>query len=385
MVRRIGLACGALAGGLVVLAWPAGAQPPAGTDYGFVMTRLGAAFYRGDEKVDCPDGRSHSLREAYMATQSPAERERLVRPENAKELERKYKIDYVFGPGGRDICTNPAAFDTPSRELQKTVQSKIGPGMNLDGAAPGGAPAPGTCAHDKFTGPAGEAGVDNQFFRSIGCNTFWRGASTGVGDGLGEFPWTDKPVVVVVRHVKSWENDPDVEVEIAASPDKAAVGGGKILPGASYSMTDNPHWRVVLKARIENGVVITEPGDLAVPVNWVGATNGEYLLNKARFRFRRQADGGLQGQAGGYRPIDNAIAVLETGGPGVASAAGVECASVRKTLRVMADGDRDPKTGQCASVSTGLEFAAAPAFVFEHGVLVAGPQKAAKPQQKAGF
>jgi len=85
--------------------------------------------------------------------------------------------------------------------------------------------------------------------------------------------------------------------------------------------------------------------------------------------------------AGGYRPIDNALAVMHVGGPGVASTAGVDCASVRKTLRVLADGDPDPKTGACTSVSTGLNFAAKPAFVFDKGVLVGAPRGA--PVQQA--
>ena len=71
--------------------------------------------------------------------------------------------------------------------------------------------------------------------------------------------------------------------------------------------------------------------------------------------------------------MDNAIATLEVGGPGVASAAGVDCASVRKTMRVLADGDPDPKTGACTSISIGLSFGAKPAFVFDKGVLIGAP------------
>ena len=88
------------------------------------------------------------------------------------------------------------------------------------------------------------------------------------------------------------------------------------------------------------------------------------------YRVRRKADGALSGEAGGYRPIDNAIAILHVGGVGVASVAGVECASIRKTLRILADGDRDPKSGQCTTVSSGMNFNAKPAFVFDKGRLI---------------
>ncbi|CAN7273605.1 hypothetical protein LJR225_001357 [Phenylobacterium sp. LjRoot225] len=367
---------GAAAGGLVLLAFSAGAgQPRQNPDYGFVLAKMGVVFYRGDEKIDCPEGRSPSLREAFLATQTPAEQARLLKAENAAELEHKYKEDYVYGPGGKDICTNSEAFDTPDRGLQKTVQSKIGPGLDLDRAASDDRPAPGACAHKSFTSPTGEAGVDNQYFRAIACNTFWRGAATGVGDGAGELYWTSDPVVVVVRGVDSWENDPQVEVLIAASPDKPPVDTTQaITDGGSLNVTSNPRYRIVLTGRIENGVLTTDPANLVLPRSWVGASGGEFILNHARLRVRLTPQGELVGDAGGYRPIDNALAVMHVGGPGVASTAGVDCASVRKTLRVLADGDPDPKTGACTSVSTGLDFAAKPAFVFDKGVLVGAPR-----------
>jgi hypothetical protein len=363
----------AAAGGLAVLVMTSGASGPSETtsSYGFVLSTLAAAFYRGDEKVDCPEGRSPSLRDAYLSTQTPAERERLLKPANAEELERRYKVDYVFGPKGKDICTAAAEFDTPDRPVQKLMQSRIGPGLDLDGAASDDRPTPGTCAHKSFVNPAGETGVDNQYFRAIACNTFWRGAlSGGRGDAAGETPLRNVTVVMVVRGVHSWANDPHVEVVIAASPDKAPTDvRQQILDGGSLAMNDNPRYRTVLDGRIENGVLTTQPADLILPNNWVGASGGEYILKRMRIRARLQPNGELTGDAGGYRPIDNAMGTLEVGGPGVASVAGVDCASLRKTLRLLADGDPDPKTGACTTVSMGLDLAAKPAYVFDHGKL----------------
>lgn len=373
----------AAAGGCAVLVLAGGASPGGGqTDYGFVLTKLTPAFYRGDEKVDCPEGRSPSLREAFLSTQSPAEQARLLKPENSVELERRYKTDYVFGAGGKDICSAAPLFDTPDRPMQKIGQSKVAPGLDLDGAADDDHPAPGTCAHKSFQGLSGGSGVDNQFFRAIACNTFWRGAlSGGVGDGLGESPMVNGSVVMVVRGVQSWDNDPDVEVVIAGSPEKTPRDvRQQVAEGGSIAMTDNPRWRAVAKGRIENGVLITEPADLVLPDNWVGASAGEFIMKHARLRVRLQPNGDLAGDAGGYRPIDNVLGTLEVGGPGVASTAGVDCASVRKTLRVLADGDPDPKTGACTTVSMALDFAARPAFVFDRGVLAGGIGAAATRQ-----
>lgn len=340
--------------------------------YAFVLTAMDMSFYRGNEKVDCPDGRSHTLREAFLATQPTAEQRRLQLPENSVEFEKKYKVDYVFDAAGRDICTDADLFDTPERETQKLVQSKVAPGMDLDGA-PSDAPAPNTCSHQSFNSPTGETGVDNQLFRAVACNTFWRGGETGVGDVLAGQNWLGNPAVVLVRGVDDWQNDASVQVEIAAASGQPAADVKKNpTSGASLTISDNPRYHVTMRAQIKDGLLTTEPADLILPFSWQVSTGGEFMVRHLRLRVRYK-DGELVGEAGGYRPIDNAIAILHVGGPGVASAAGVECASVRKTLRVLADGDPDAITKQCTSVSSGMKFAAKPAFVFDAGGTLLNP------------
>ena len=43
--------------------------------------------------------------------------------------------------------------------------------------------------------------------------------------------------------------------------------------------------------------------------------------------------------------------------------AGIDCAGEYNTLKKLADGMRDPKTGQCTAISSALELKAVPAFV----------------------
>jgi hypothetical protein len=348
----------------------------AGANYGFVITDLSPAFFKGAEKIDCPEGRSPTVKEAYLQTQSPAERLRLLKPENASELEEKYKVGYVFGAAGKDICTNSAEFDTPQRVLQHTVRSRTAYGLDLDGT--NGSGSAHSCAHEKFESPTGEQDIDNQYYRAIGCNTFWRGAEEGVGDEIRIYQrrWADGPntAVVILSGVHSWSNDSDVQITIASSPDAPPTDGSHhIIEGGSFSVTKNPRWRATGHAHIQNGALITDPMDVTLAMNWVGASGGEYILKAARFRLSLSPNGDLEGTGGAYRPIDNAVAISHVGGPGVASTAGVECASVRKTMRILADGDRDPATGQCKSISTGLRLAATPAFIFDDGSLVAKP------------
>ncbi|MFC4595739.1 hypothetical protein ACFO3E_16385 [Sphingobium tyrosinilyticum] len=344
------------------------ATPAAARTYGFALSELTTAFYRGSEKVDCPEGRSPTTRDAFLLTQPPAERARLLKPEHAEELEKKYKIDYVFGPEGKDICTDADFFDTPDRPPQKLNKSKVAYGFDLDGATPGKT-APGTCSHDSFVSPSGEKGIDNQLFRVIGCNTFWRGAENA--QHQPEHNWVENPTVVLVSGVDNWQDDPEVEVLIAPAADRLTLDvKQQITPGASLTLSDSGKGRTIMKGQIKGGLLTTDPRDLVIPYNWLGSTGGELILRHFRLRVTRTPEGLLKGEAGGYRPIDNAIAVPRIGGPGVANTAGLECASVRRALRLMADGDRDPQTGQCTSLSSSLNFAATPAFIFEKGVLL---------------
>ena len=56
--------------------------------------------------------------------------------------------------------------------------------------------------------------------------------------------------------------------------------------------------------------------------------------------------------------------VRAIGGMGGLLVAGIDCAGQMQHAReATADGDRDPKTGECQTISSGLELKAVPAFV----------------------
>lgn len=73
---------------------------------------------------------------------------------------------------------------------------------------------------------------------------------------------------MLVRGVQSWQNDPQVEVLIAVSPDKPPVDSAqKIVGGGSLTMTEHSRHRTVMKGRILDGVLTTEPANLVLPRN----------------------------------------------------------------------------------------------------------------------
>ena len=68
---------------------------------------------------------------------------------------------------------------------------------------------------------------------------------------------------------------------------------------------------------------------------------------------------------GGYAPLETFIQYEIYGGAGTVTVADMDCSSQYRTLKALADGDRDPKTGQCNRISTVLKVEAVPAFVFD--------------------
>src|SRR5438552_2062227 len=120
---------------------------------------------------ECPQGFEMTVEESFLSQQTPAERERLLKPENAKEYQSKWKGEFIHGPGGENVCNNPKSFmNDPRHPAYRGVASKVAYGMNLDATADGRKTA-NTCAQQKFAGVDGEAGLDNRLYRAVGRST----------------------------------------------------------------------------------------------------------------------------------------------------------------------------------------------------------------------
>ena len=330
-------------------------EVPANGEMGFLVSRFVMPIVPGLEA--CPDGLALNIRESYVAGLAPAEKERLLRPENEAELTQRWKAS-IMGPGGSNVCTNPEMF--PDRPLLRTVRHPTGWGMDLD---QGG--NDDTCAHEEFTDPHGKTGIDNQEYRAMGCWPMVRGYDQFFASG----EWTQ---VLLIQGVDSMVRDDDVTVIYANTPDRPVVDStGKFLPGASFTVSDTaPRHRNVLKARIVNGVLESEPQDVMLAQTWgqggardIRGNRTKFTYKKARLRLTFNPDGSLSGMIGGYRPLFEIFQSPAIGGIGAATTAGIDCAGQLATLRKMADGIRDPQTGQCSAVSSAMRITAIPAFV----------------------
>jgi hypothetical protein len=125
----------------------------------------------------------------------------------------------------------------------------------------------------------------------------------------------------------------------------------------------------VLHGWIDKGVLLTEPVDIRLRRTFghggLRGAKSEWDLHAMRLRLTFQADGSFKGMLGAYQTPRNILYSTIAGGLGAATVAGIDCAAQYNTLMKLADGGRDPKTGQCTTVSIGLDIAGVSAFVFD--------------------
>lgn len=263
-----------------------------------------------------------------------------------------------------DDCANPAASQDPdfhTFDAPATVD-----GWDLDGAvshrdAPGDAP----CAHDDFAGPLGEGGFDLQLWRAVGCiRGFQPGEITDVvvGQAVRDGSMT---VLVEVRGLDDWQSDDSVRVQVFGSLDAPPVGAtGTVLPFGTLTVHPDARYRSqVGAATVRDGVLTAGPMDVRLALN-IQIVAGDLTFHDAWIRLARQPDGSVRGQIFGFQPLEEFYDIFgRKAGQAGASALGYTCTGFHAALVSQADGDYDPDTGRCTSLSTGYQFTAVPAFI----------------------
>jgi hypothetical protein len=178
--------------------------------------------------------------------------------------------------------------------------------------------------------------------------------------------------VLLLRGVDSLVNDPDVEVIYGNTPDRPVIDSkGKFVWNASYTIsTKMPRERNVLHGKIVNGVLTTDPVLIKLSQVWgqgggrdLRGIRSKWTFNKGRIGIALQPDGTIKGLVAGYQPLNEFVDSTSMGGIGSLLVAGIDCAGKWNTPKKLADGDRDPKSGQCTTISSAMELRAVPAFV----------------------
>ena len=360
---------------------------------GFIVYGFGNAYARpGQVATMCPNGRSLGYRQIFERTGEGARRQ----GESDSDYDNRVTAGAIktATPNGQNWCANPELGPPDPHYRTMNATNIVAFGIDLDGqvSTRNGRPAPGTCAHDDFRGANDVRGIDNQMLRVLGCDgageqyaadesgDLPRGEN-GVSEGMLQGGWG---ILISLKGVDSLENDNHVEVGIYANADPIELSATKEpIVHATYAADQDPRFRGETTGRIRNGVLTTEP--VNVRFHWlVAGLHLERPLNHARLHVTVNATGGLDGYLAGYTPVEamynlnygfrdakddagkivppNRTAVLSILGNTVM---GRTCHGAYAALHALADGDRDPQTGRCMSVSTQYWLRAVPAFVVD--------------------
>ena len=329
---------------------------PPGHKLGFVVTYFYNAMYQGPDA--CPHGMEPiPSSEEFLANQPPAERVRLQKPENARELYRKMA---ERGPHGENICLKPSVAPPP---VMYTLQGKRNDGLNLDGSKDPNHSDSYTCPHEKSVDENGQFGVDNQLGRVLACISGMREKGTLAPYFTTQMRSGMWSMLIDVTGVDDVRNDPDVTVDIYAGDDNMVRdSSGNVLSGASLTAKADPKLHRQFKGHIKDGVLETTPiEELFIPDIMLTSRLPPWAIEKARLKLTLLPNGNAKGFLGGYMPIGH-----YSGSGGDAQGehfTGTPCNFMYWAVKQYADGAKNPKTGQCEAISTSFRIEAIPAFV----------------------
>lgn len=345
--------------GAALLAWSSGACAETRS---FVISWLTQAVY--SEDGDCPGGVEPTIDEMF--------RRNLVQlgktPAEIEELMSKLKGGSFVSPiydvlvhRGRingkpvNVYDNPTSVPDPKIH---TVAGKFAPGFNLDGK---GAGAPGS-----FEDPVThEKGVDNQYFRALGCFTTHR-AVPPARPLHWEYVWGAERL-----SMRAWlisisganlRKDGDVTVTFNKALSPVMINAnGQPQRDQTFRLDPNPRTRNMFKAKLQNGVITLKGGTfdmLGTPL-----LIPHWQIKNLHLRLQFNRDGTLGGLMGGYQGWPQIYFMYGIGAWSFESMVGVNVPGIYYALRRLADADPDPKTGQNMSISVAYRIDAQPAKI----------------------
>ncbi len=291
-----------------------------------------ATYLKPEARVDCPQGVNDGPREQFKLLYP---NDGTVRELADTQLQREIESWYP--------TTAPDRF--PFREPGGATAI----GMNLDGRI----------GPNDFTGPEGEPGIDNQLYRALGCINSYRDAH-GTNDELNSSEIIKESYnrwLIELTGVENLQNSPHVEVNVyrGLDPLHTDAGGKGILPGGTQRIDARWGARFIqhYQGRIVDGVLETEPADLAFPWSVFEVVADEYIRG-ARFRLKLTPTT-AEGLIGGYADIETwYLQLMRSQSTHDQSYGQLTSISLYKALRRLADGYPDPHTGANTAISSAL-------------------------------
>jgi len=310
-----------------------------------------------DPGTDCPKGTNPEvdwIKVLVEAGYTLEEAKWLRNPANPTRSPVHGQNQMAFrGKNRANVYVNPTSTPDPGLE---GVSGTIGEGLNLDGDEKTG-----------FTSPTGERGIDNNFYKALGCWKTYRGPrrlSSGAlqfNDSMRNGAWTT--VIVVSGESADPMNDDHVKVGFYVSNDKMVKDGlGAIAQDYTFRIAPHAKYEGILPARTSNGRIIsTATAD--VMLRDPGYARDLELL-RARVDLEMKPDGSLTGYVGGYRPWEAVYkGWVNARGPVIEALTWVQLPSVYYALRRNADYSPTGSGGEKTHISFALRIDALPAFV----------------------
>ena len=310
-----------------------------------------------DPGTDCPKGTNQAPDwvQVLVAAGYTLEEARWLRdPSNPTRSPVHGQNQMAFrGKDRANVYINPTSTSDPGLV---GVSGTIGEGLNLDNDEKTG-----------FTSPTGDKGIDNNFYKALGCWKTYRGPrrlSSGAlnfNDAMRNGAWTT--VIVVSGDGADPMNDNHVKVGFYVSNDKMIKDGlGNIARDYSFRIAPHAKYEGILAARTSNGRIIsTAPADIML--RDPGYT-GDLEMLHARLDLEMKSDGSLTGYVGGYRPWEAVYkGWVNARGPVIEVLTWVQLPAVYYALRRNADYSPPGHRGVKTHISFALRIDALPAFV----------------------
>jgi len=331
----------------------------------FVIKDWENAIYETKFVDECPEGLAVANDEVWWRRLPKADRGPATGDGMIQALNRVGQ-SFRRGRNGEDVCLYPESVDDPPL---RTVEGKLSYGVDLDGRSDGAA-TPKTCAHENFTHPDGTPGIDNQMYRLIGCTYGWRKNVGTVDMNANEMRNTSGlgMILIDIEGVDDPRNDDDVTVSFYRSVDQwVQDSNGAPLPFQTYAIDTSEadgkmRYGDSVKGWIKDGVVTTKNGDVRLP--WYG--NYAYfhpVIKDLTLRLEISANGEqASGTIAGYYDLKDFTDYV-SGLGAVVPVNGINCPSLIKKARELADGYPDPQSGQCTALSSAFNIRTYAAFV----------------------
>ena len=257
------------------------------------------------------------------------------------------------------------------------LESEV-PGFDLDQRVSSAeSPAPNDCAHDDFTGPGGEQGIDYNFLRIIfdeeqkedGEYVFGGFREGQIVDGVinGAVKNGSMTVLVDVQGIDDPQNDDEVTVQVFGSEDSPMKGtDDEVLPFATLSVHPNPRFHTeAVAGSIVDGVLTAGPFDLIFPIN-IQIVNDEFVIHDSWLRIELGNDT-FQGLIAGFWDVSNIRDIIGKPTTDNGNAANFTIEQFETAMALHADGDYDPNAGLCTSFTTMFTFGGVQAFIAHEG------------------